>query len=177
VIVAPPRPSPRSSSSGPARRRGQAQHLAVLACRMLTWWGAAIGGEIRANLRQPPILMSCRAGIRGFVPPPTNRNRPVCCRRSIRVAECRELICDALPLYGRFGILRFVASRMAVPVVTSQPGTRDIGKTQCPAEGVKNGQRRDAGGDRRPAGGPASRTGNPELDDAARNAGRLGDLR
>lgn len=88
----------------------------------------------------------------------------------------RHLICTALPFMARFGILRFVASRMAGPVPSqSTPEGEILAKLNA----RPNAARTDAeqvcaatdGGRLVPTAG----TGNPELDNAARNAGSLGD--
>ena len=88
----------------------------------------------------------------------------------------RHLICAALPFMARFGIFRFIANRMRGPApsqsseriellqaLNSRPDAMRVdGEQTCAA--TDNGRFV-----------PANGTGNPELDNAARNAGTLGD--
>jgi pimeloyl-ACP methyl ester carboxylesterase len=88
----------------------------------------------------------------------------------------RRLICTALPFMARFGILRFVASRMGGP---APPQPSSEGEILAKLNAQPTALRTDAeqtcaateGGRLVPTVG----TGNPELDNATRNAGSLDD--
>jgi pimeloyl-ACP methyl ester carboxylesterase len=88
----------------------------------------------------------------------------------------RRSLCTALPFMTRFGILRFISSRMGGPV-PSQPSTESeiLAKLNARPEALRadaeQGCAATDGGRLVPTRG----TGNPELDGAARNAGSLGD--
>jgi len=106
--------------------------------------------------QEPPFMLS-----------PFNRVSP----------SARELICATLPFMARFGILRFMASRMGGPAPSQFSPEREIlGKLNAQPNALRTeaeeGCAATDGGRLVPARG----TGNPELDDAARNAGSLGDL-
>jgi pimeloyl-ACP methyl ester carboxylesterase len=107
--------------------------------------------------QEPPFMLS-----------PFNRVSP----------RARELICSALPLMARLGILRFMASRMGDGPVPSQfsPEREILAKLNAQPKALgTDAQQVCAATD----GGrlvPTLGTGNPELDNAARNTGSLGDL-
>jgi pimeloyl-ACP methyl ester carboxylesterase len=88
----------------------------------------------------------------------------------------RRFICTALPWMARFGILRFIASRMGSPVPSQSSPEREI-LIKLGAE--PTALRTDAEQTCAATDGgrvvPTLGTGNPELDNAARNAGSLGD--
>jgi pimeloyl-ACP methyl ester carboxylesterase len=88
----------------------------------------------------------------------------------------RRLICAALPFMARFGILRFAASRMGGPAPTQPSPEFEILATlnAQPTALRTDAEQTCAATD----GGrlvPTLGTGNPELDNAARNAGNLDD--
>lgn len=88
----------------------------------------------------------------------------------------RHLICAGMPLIARFGILRLIASRMRGPVSTGPSERADIlaKLTSRPSAMRVDAEQTCAATD---SGRlvPTSGTGNPELDNAARSAGSLGD--
>ncbi len=88
----------------------------------------------------------------------------------------RRLICTALPFMARFGILRFVAGRMAGPV---PPQSSSEGEILATLNAHPTALRTDAEQTCAATEGgrlvPTLGTGNPELDNAARNAGSLDD--
>jgi len=88
----------------------------------------------------------------------------------------RHLICTALPFMARFGVLRLIASRMGGPVPSQASPERDIlVRLNARPEAVRaDAEQTCAATD----GGrlvPTLGTGNPELDNAARNASSLDD--
>ena len=88
----------------------------------------------------------------------------------------RHLICVALPPLERFGVLRFAASRTGSPVPSQFSPQRDALATleaqpKAFEADVEQACAATDGGKVVPAGGG----GNPDLDNAARNAGGLGD--
>jgi pimeloyl-ACP methyl ester carboxylesterase len=106
--------------------------------------------------QEPPFMLS-----------PFNRASP----------SARESVCAALPFMARFGILRFMASRMGGPGPSQFSPEREIlAKLNAQPKALRTeaeeGCAATDGGRLVPARG----TGNPELDDAARNTGSLGDL-
>jgi pimeloyl-ACP methyl ester carboxylesterase len=105
--------------------------------------------------QEPPFMLS-----------PFNRMSP----------SVRELICSALPFMSRFGILRFMASRMGGPVPPQSSPEREIlvklnAQPKALRTQAEEGCAATDGGRLVPTLG----TGNPELDNAARNAGSLDD--
>jgi pimeloyl-ACP methyl ester carboxylesterase len=86
----------------------------------------------------------------------------------------RHLICVTLPAMVRFGVLRFAASRTSGPAPsTEQRDTLALLDAQPKAfdSGAEEACAATRGGRVIPSRG----SGNPDLDDAARNAGNLGD--
>jgi len=88
----------------------------------------------------------------------------------------RQTLCNALPFMVRFGILRFMASRMGGPAPSQLTAEGKIlAKLNARPETLRvdaeQGCAATEGGKLVPERG----TGNPELDGAARNAGSLGD--
>jgi pimeloyl-ACP methyl ester carboxylesterase len=88
----------------------------------------------------------------------------------------RRSLCTALPFMARFGILRFMASRMSGPPPSqSNPEGEILAKLNARPEALRveaeQGCAATDGGKLLSTRG----TGNPELDGAARNAGGLGD--
>jgi pimeloyl-ACP methyl ester carboxylesterase len=89
----------------------------------------------------------------------------------------RHLLCTALPILSRFGILRFMASRMGGRPIPPQPSAESeiLAKLNAQPKALRveaeQGCAATDGGRLVPALG----TGNPELDSAARNAGSLDD--
>ncbi len=88
----------------------------------------------------------------------------------------RQLICTALPFMARFGILRFMASRMGGSVPSQSSPEREIlvrltAQPKALRTDAEQGCAATDGGRLVSTLG----TGNPELDVAARNAGSLGD--
>src|ERR1700730_4509039 len=105
--------------------------------------------------QEPPFMLS-----------PFNRMSP----------SGREFVCSALPFMSRFGILRFLASRMGGPVPPQSSPEREIlvklnAQPKALRTQVEEGCAATDGGRLVPTLG----TGNPELDNAARDAGSLGD--
>jgi pimeloyl-ACP methyl ester carboxylesterase len=88
----------------------------------------------------------------------------------------RQTLCTALPFMARFGILRFMASRMGGPAPSQSGAEGEIlahlnARPEALRVDAEQGCTATDGGRLRPTRG----TGNPELDGAARNAGSLGD--
>ena len=89
----------------------------------------------------------------------------------------RELICAALPFMARFGILRFMASRMGGPVPSeSSPDREILAKLNSEPKALRTDAEQGCAATDGGRLVPARGTGNPELDTAARNASSLGDL-
>jgi pimeloyl-ACP methyl ester carboxylesterase len=86
----------------------------------------------------------------------------------------RRLICAALPFMARFGILRLVASRMGGPV-PSQSGSEGeiLAKLNAQPMALRADAEQTCAATRDGRLVPILGTGNPELDNAARNAGSL----
>jgi len=88
----------------------------------------------------------------------------------------RRVICTALPWMARFGILRFVASRMGGPVPSqSSPESEILAKLNAQPTALRTDAEQTCAATEGGRLVPTLGTGNPELDDAARNAGSLGD--
>jgi pimeloyl-ACP methyl ester carboxylesterase len=106
--------------------------------------------------QEPPFMLS-----------PFNRVSP----------RARELICTALPFMARFGILRFMASRMGGPVPSQFSPEREIlAKLNAQPKALRTDAEQVCAATDGGSLIPTLGTGNPELDNAARNAGSLGDL-
>jgi pimeloyl-ACP methyl ester carboxylesterase len=88
----------------------------------------------------------------------------------------RRLICTALPFMARFGILRLVASRMGGPV-SSQSGSEGeiLAKLAAQPMALRTDAEQTCAATQDGRLVPILGTGNPELDNAARNAGSLDD--
>ena len=88
----------------------------------------------------------------------------------------RRLICTALPFMARFGILRLVASRMGGPV-PSQSGSEGeiLAKLNAQPMALRTDAEQTCAATQDGRLVPILGTGNPELDNAARNAGSLDD--
>jgi pimeloyl-ACP methyl ester carboxylesterase len=88
----------------------------------------------------------------------------------------RELICTALPFMARFGILRFIAGRIGGPVPSQLSPEREV-LIKLDAQPKTLGTEAAEGCAATDGGRlvPALGTGNPELDNSARNAGSLDD--
>jgi pimeloyl-ACP methyl ester carboxylesterase len=87
----------------------------------------------------------------------------------------RHLICTGIPFIARFGILRFIANRTRGSAPSQSPGRQEIleALNSRPIAMRVDGEQTCAATDN----GrfvPANGTGNPELDNAARSAGTLG---
>jgi hypothetical protein len=88
----------------------------------------------------------------------------------------RELICSALPSMSRFGILRFMASRMGGPVPPQSSPEREIlAKLNAQPKALRTQAEEGCAATDGGRLVPTLGTGNPELDNAARNAGSLDD--
>jgi pimeloyl-ACP methyl ester carboxylesterase len=169
-----PPQSPRTSASVVADLHQALSHAGVAPPYVLV--GASIGGEYaRVHTSRYPhdvaglVLVDSSHPDQqepAFMLSPFNRMSP----------RARELICAALPFMARFGILRFMANRMGGPVPPQSSQESNI-------LAKLNANPMALGTDARQAcaatdGGrlvSTNGTGNPELDNAARNAGSLGD--
>ena len=88
----------------------------------------------------------------------------------------RRLICNALPFMARFGILRFAASRMGGPARTQpSPEFEILAKLNAQPTALRTDAEQTCAATEGGRLVPTLGTGNPELDDAARNAGSLDD--
>ncbi len=88
----------------------------------------------------------------------------------------RHLICTALPFMARFGILRLLASRMSGPLPPEGSSAREIlVKLNAQPEALRTDAEQVCAATDGGRLVPTRGTGNPELDNAARNAGSLGD--
>ena len=88
----------------------------------------------------------------------------------------RRVICTALPFMARFGILRFAASRMGGPVPSrSNSESVILAKLNAQPRALRTDAEQTCAATEGGRLVPTVGTGNPELDDAARNAGSLGD--
>lgn len=117
--------------------------------------GLVLVDSSHPDQQEPPFMLS-----------PFNRLSP----------RARQLICTALPFMARFGILRLMASRMGGPVPSqSSPDREILAKLNAQPKALRTDAEQGCaatGGGRLV---PTLGTGNPELDNAARNAGSLGD--
>ena len=90
-------------------------------------------------------------------------------------AAARHRICIALPFMSRFGILRFIAGRMAGPVPSqSNPESETMARLNAQPKAIRTDAEQGCAATDSGRLVPTLGTGNPELDNAARNAGRLG---
>jgi pimeloyl-ACP methyl ester carboxylesterase len=88
----------------------------------------------------------------------------------------RRLICTALPFMARFGILRFAASRMGGPARTQpSPEFEILAKLNAQPTALRTDAEQTCAATEGGRLVPTLGTGNPELDNAARNAGSLDD--
>lgn len=88
----------------------------------------------------------------------------------------RRLICTALPFMARFGILRFAASRMGGPAPTEpSPEFEILAKLNAQPTALRTDAEQTCAATEGGRLVPTLGTGNPELDNAARNAGSLDD--
>jgi pimeloyl-ACP methyl ester carboxylesterase len=88
----------------------------------------------------------------------------------------RRVICTALPFMARFGILRFVASRLGGPVPSqSSPESEITAKLNAQPTALRTDAEQTCTATEGGRLVPTLGTGNPELDNAARKAGSLGD--
>jgi pimeloyl-ACP methyl ester carboxylesterase len=86
----------------------------------------------------------------------------------------RRLLCTALPLMSRFGILRFMASRMGGPARSQlSPEGEILAKLNAQPKVLRADAEQGCAATDDGKLLPALGTGNPELDNAARNAGSL----
>jgi pimeloyl-ACP methyl ester carboxylesterase len=169
-----PPPRPRTSATVVSDLHQMLERAGVPPPYVLV--GASIGGEYaRIYTRRYPDEV---AGL-VFVDSshPDQQEPPFMLSAFNRMSPAgRRRICSALPFMVRFGVLRFVASRMAGPPrselsreqeilreLDAQPGAARVDAEQTCA--ATEGGRLV----------PTLGTGNPELDNAARNAGSLGD--
>ena len=89
----------------------------------------------------------------------------------------RRLICTALPFMASFGILRFAASRMSGPAPTQpSPEFEILAKLNAQPTALRTDAEQTCAATEGGRLVPTRGTGNPELDNAARNAGSLDDL-
>jgi len=169
-----PPPSPRTSSTVVSDLHDMLNRAAVPPPYVLV--GASIGGEYariytsryprdvaglvlvdssHPDQQEPPFMLS-----------PFNRVSP----------RARQIICATVPFMARFGILRLMASRTGGPVPSQSSPEREIlAKLNAQPKGLRTDA--DQGCAATDGGRlvPTLGTGNPELDNAARNAGSLGD--
>jgi pimeloyl-ACP methyl ester carboxylesterase len=169
-----PPPSPRTSVSVASDLHEILRRASVPPPYVLV--GASIGGEYariyaghypqevaglvlvdssHPDQQEPPFMLS-----------PLNRMSP----------HARELICTALPFMSRFGVLRFMASRMRRPV-PSQASTQQeiLAKLNAQPKQVTVDAEQACAATNDGRFVPTAGSGNPELDNAARNSGNLGD--
>ena len=86
----------------------------------------------------------------------------------------RRLICTALPFMARFGILRMIASRMGSPVSSQASSEAQIlAKLDAQPMALRTDAEQTCGATEGGRLVPLVGTGNPELDNAARDAGSL----
>jgi pimeloyl-ACP methyl ester carboxylesterase len=89
----------------------------------------------------------------------------------------RHTICTALPAMARFGILRLLASRMGGPVPSqSSPERAILAKLNAQPKAVRADAEQVCAATHGGRVVPAVGTGNPELDDAARNVRSVGGI-
>jgi pimeloyl-ACP methyl ester carboxylesterase len=88
----------------------------------------------------------------------------------------RRLICTALPFMARFGILRFAARQMGGPARTQpSPEFEILAKLNAQPTALRTDAEQTCAATEGGRLVPTLGTGNPELDNAARNAGGLDD--
>jgi pimeloyl-ACP methyl ester carboxylesterase len=169
-----PRSSPRTSASVTSDLHETLQRAGVLPPYILV--GASIGGEYaRVYTAHYP------SDVAGLVlvdsTHPDQQEPAFMLGMSARMSpNVRHLICVALPVLARFGVLRFAASRTGGPVPSQFSLQRDtLAKLEAQPKALESDAAEACaatdGGKVLPNGGG----GNPDLDGAARNAGTLGD--
>ena len=168
-----PPSAPRTSASVTSDLHDMLQHAEVSSPYVLV--GESIGGEYgRVYTARYPADVAGLVLVDATNP---DQQEPVFMQgMSERMSpRIRHLVCLALPAMSRFGVLRFVASRMRG---TSRSGT-ELGDTLARLEAQPKALRADAeqacAGTEEGTLTPTGGSGNPELDNAARNAGSLGD--
>ena len=87
----------------------------------------------------------------------------------------RRMICTALPLMARFGILRMIASRMRSDPSQSSPEGEILAKLNAQPMALRTDAEQTCAATEGGSLLPMVGTGNPELDNAARNSGSLDD--
>ena len=87
----------------------------------------------------------------------------------------RRMICTALPLMARFGILRLIASRMGSDPSQSGPESEILAKLNAQPMALRTDAEQTCAATEGGSLLPMVGTGNPELDNAARNSGSLDD--
>jgi pimeloyl-ACP methyl ester carboxylesterase len=88
----------------------------------------------------------------------------------------RHSLCTALPLMARFGMLRFISSRMASPPPSQvSPEAEILAKLNAQPKALRTDAEQGCAATDGGRLVPALGTGNPELDNAARIAGSLDD--
>lgn len=169
-----PPSAPRTSASVTSDLHETLQRAGVLPPYILV--GASIGGEYaRVYTAHYP------SDVAGLVlvdsTHPDQQEPPFMLGMSARMSpNVRHLICAALPVLARFGVLRFAASRMGGPVRSQfSPQQDTLAKLEAQPKALETDAEQACaatdGGKVVPNGGG----GNPDLDGAARNAGSLGD--
>jgi pimeloyl-ACP methyl ester carboxylesterase len=170
-----PPPSPRTSATVVSDLHEMLSHAGLPPPYVLV--GASIGGEYARDYtsryphevaglvfvdsshpdqQEPPFMLS-----------PFNSVSP----------RTREQICTALPFMARFGILRFMASRMGGPVPSQFSPEREISaKLNAQPKALRTDAEQVCAATDGGRLVPTLGTGNAELDNAARSAGSLGDL-
>jgi pimeloyl-ACP methyl ester carboxylesterase len=169
-----PPTSPRTSVSVTSDLHEMLRHAGVLPPYVLV--GASIGGEYaRTYTAHYPddvvglVLVDSSHPDQHepyFMVSPANRLS----------AHARHLLCTALPVMSRFGLLRYIASKTAGPV--PQQFSAEQRNTLAMLHAQPNAFESDAEQACAATNSgkvvPDSGSGNPELDNAARNAGSLG---
>lgn len=169
-----PPPEPRTSTSVVRDLHELLSRAGVAPPYVLV--GASIGGEYARvyTSRYPPEV----AGLVLLDSSHPEQREPAFMQSAFNLMSPgkRHLICAGLPFMARFGILRFIASRMRGPAPSQSSERLEILQalnSRPMAMRVDAEQTCAATDNGRFA--PTSGTGNPELDNAARSAGTLGD--
>jgi pimeloyl-ACP methyl ester carboxylesterase len=170
-----PPPSPRTSGSVTSDLHQMLRRAGVLPPYVMV--GDSVGGEyIRIYTARYPADVAGLVLVDSTVPdqhepdfllPPVNRMS----------GRARHLVCMALPVMTRFGVLRFVASRerRPLPADFSPEQHNTLAKLEAQPKAFETDAEQACVATDEGRFVPRKGGGNPDIDNAARNAGSLGD--
>ncbi len=170
-----PPSSPRTSASVVSDLHSALQRAGVLPPYVMA--GGSVGGEyVHIYTARYPSDVAGLVLIDSSVP--DMREPDFMLSRANRVSgRVRHLFCVALPAMVRFGVLRFVASReRRLPSPDLTPEQNDtLAKLEAQPKSFRTDAEQACAATNGGSIVPREGGGNPEINDAARNAGSLGD--